>query len=254
MTTAEPLFSRDAESLCVRPDRQYDPHYRYKMSPLDSSIDNRNKQRKTHLHNVAAVARDVFRPEGWLIKYLALRLSTDCGRGADGSAAYLTGHHDAAQLQQFVFGFIQEYVLCKCGSPETLLYVEGKKRRKTAKLRCHSCGRDGKAKGQEEKMLNLFDAQPMPPELCPMLRGDRGAMVSGEDCALAAVADAAVADAAPEEDAAAEDGAAARCAELSASEGACQRDEAPASPRSGSEDHLVAADVGGATRCLYAGA
>lgn len=163
------MFSRDAETLCVRPDRQYDPHYRYKMPPLDSSTDNRNKQRKTHLHNAAAVARDIFRPEGWLVKYLALRLSTDCGR------SYLTGHHDAAQLQQLVFGFIQDYVLCKCGSPETMLYVEGKKRRKTAKLRCHSCGRDGKAAGQEEKMLNLFDAQPMPPELCPMLRGDLGA-------------------------------------------------------------------------------
>ena len=27
------------------------------------------------------------------------------------------------------------------------------------KLRCHSCGRDGKAAGQEERMLNLFAAQ-----------------------------------------------------------------------------------------------
>ena len=82
-----------------------------------------------------------------------------------------------------------EALLLKCGSPETLLYVEGKKRRKTAKLRCHSCGRDGKATGQDEKMLNLFDAQPMPPELCPMLRGDLGAapgtMVTGEGCASA---------------------------------------------------------------------
>lgn len=196
------MFSGDAEKLCVRPDRQYDPHYRYKMPPLDASTDNRNKQRKTHLHNVAAVARDVFRPEAWLVKYLALRLSTDCGRGADGSVAYLTGHHDAAQLQQFVFGFIQEYVLCKCGSPETLLYVEGKKRRKTAKLRCHSCGRDGKAAGQDEKLCNLFDAQPMPRELCPMLRGDlgaaHGATVTFEGCAPAAEGGDAVADAAEE--------------------------------------------------------
>ena len=27
------------------------------------------------------------------------------------------------------------------------------------------------AAGQEERLLNLFAAQPMPPELCPMLRG-----------------------------------------------------------------------------------
>eukprot|EP00966_Prymnesium_polylepis_P224712 5197374-Prymnesium_polylepis.2 len=156
------------------------------MPPLDSSADNRNKQRKTHLHNITAVARNIFRPEGWLLKYLALRLSTDCGGGsAGGSAAYLTGHHDAVALQQLIFGFIEEYLLCKCGSPETLLYTEGKKRRKTAKLRCHSCGRDGKAAGQEEKMLNLFEAQPMRPELCPMLRGELGPPEVAPDASVA---------------------------------------------------------------------
>ena len=37
-----------------------------------------------------------------------------------------------------------------------------------ARLRCHSCGRDGKASGQDERLLNAFAAQPMAPALCPM--------------------------------------------------------------------------------------
>ena len=169
----EPFVSLTSElTLSVRSDRQYDPHYRYKMPPLDVSADSRNKQRKTYLHNACSVARNVFRPEAWLIKYLALSLSTDSGVAAGAAPSYLTGHHDKADLQPLVFGFIQDYVLCKCGSPETLLYVEGKKRSKKAKLQCHSCGRVGSAAGQEDKMLNLFAAQPMQPELCPMLRGD----------------------------------------------------------------------------------
>ena len=84
--------SRSAENtLSVRPDRQYDPHYRYRMPPLDSAADNRNKQRKTRLHNAAAVARNIFRPEAWLVKFMALELSTDSSSSA--GAAYLTGHH-----------------------------------------------------------------------------------------------------------------------------------------------------------------
>ena len=88
--------SRSAENtLSVRPDRQYDPHYRYRMPPLDSAADNRNKQRKTRLHNAAAVARNIFRPEAWLVKFMALELSTDSSSSA--GAAYLTGHHPLSE-------------------------------------------------------------------------------------------------------------------------------------------------------------
>ena len=163
-------------TLSVRADRQYDPHYRYQMPPLEAVADSRNKQRKTHLRNAEDVANNVFRPVAWLVKYMALTLSVDSSStGGSSGEAYLSGHHEAAVLQPLVYEFIREYVLCKCGSPETLLYVEGKKRHKTCKLRCHSCGRDGKAAGQDEKLLNLFVTQPMPPSLCPMLRGDASA-------------------------------------------------------------------------------
>ena len=154
--------SRSADNtLSVRPDRQYDPHYRYRMPPLDCAVDNRNKQRKTRLHNSSAVARNIFRPEAWLVKYMALELSTDSSCSGAG-AAYLTGHHEAAQLQELVFRFVAEYVQCKCGSPETLLYVEGKKRRKVCKLRCHSCGRDGRAARSADTCTNPGGRQPQP--------------------------------------------------------------------------------------------
>jgi len=165
--------------LCLKPERQGDPHYRYRMPPIDTSCDNRSKQRKTHLHNIGDVARAIFRPEAWLVKYIALRLSTDSGAcTAAGEDAYLTGHHPEAALQALVFDFIAEYVLCsKCRSPETLLHVEGKKRHKVCRLQCHACGKDSKASGQSDKMLNLFAAHPMPPELCPMMRGN---LIRGE--------------------------------------------------------------------------
>ena len=95
--------SRSAENtLSVRPDRQYDPHYRYRMPPLDSAADNRNKQRKTRLHNAAAVARNIFRPEAWLVKFMALELSTDSSSSA--GAAYLTGHHPLSKQGATGFG------------------------------------------------------------------------------------------------------------------------------------------------------
>jgi translation initiation factor 2 beta subunit (eIF-2beta)/eIF-5 len=159
----------DACTLCLKPERQYDDHYRYKMPPLEVVADSRTKQRKTHLPNVASVSKNVFRPEAWVVKYCALANSTDSGNSSSsGAVAYLTGHHDAEALQQLMFAFIREYVLCKCGSPETLLYVDGKKKNKVARLQCHSCGRTGRSAGQDAKMLNLFSAQPMPPELLPM--------------------------------------------------------------------------------------
>ena len=141
------------------------------MPPINASTDNRSKQRKTYLHNVTAIAANCFRPEEWLLKFLALQLSTDSGNSSAGGAAFLTGHHVTAVLQPIVFCFIQEYVLCsKCGSPETLLYVEGKKRDKVSRLQCHSCGRSSRSAGQNAKMLNLFAAQPMRPYLHPFGR------------------------------------------------------------------------------------
>ena len=162
------MDSAPSGMLCLKPERQYDSHYRYKMPPLEVRADQRSKQRKTYLSNAATVARSVFRPEAYLVKYYAWRLSTDCGTSSSGSDAYLTGHHAADQLQELTFSFIREYVLCKCGSPETFLFVEGKKKNRVAKLKCHSCGRAGNAAGQDDKMLNLITALPMPPELCPM--------------------------------------------------------------------------------------
>ena len=174
-------------TLCLKPERQYDPHYRYKMPPLEVVMDARSKQRKTHLPNAALVAKSIFRPEAWLVKYLALRNSTDSSTsGSSSGAAYISGHHSAEDLQQQTFSFIREYVLCKCGSPETLLYVEGKKKHKVSRLRCHSCGRGGKSNGQDEKMLSLFAAQPMPPELCPMGGLDRDACSGLEGAVLLA--------------------------------------------------------------------
>jgi len=174
-------FLQPSSQLCLKPERQHDPYYRYKMPPIECSCDNRSKQRKTHLHNIGVVARAIFRPEAWLVKYLALRLSTDSGKSAtSGDEAYLTGHHSPAALQAMVFEFIVEYVLCKCGSPETLLHVEGKKRQKVCMLQCHSCGRNGKAAGQSEKMLNLFAAHPMPPALCPMMTPGGKVILHGE--------------------------------------------------------------------------
>lgn len=174
-------------TLCLKPERQYDAHYRYKMPALEVRADSRNKQRKTHLPNMASVAKNVFRPEAWLVKFLALHLSTDSSCSTGGADAYLTGHHGVKELQQIIFAFVRDYVLCRCGSPETLLYVEGKKKNKVCRLKCHSCGRSGRSAGQDEKMLNLFAAQPMPPTLCPM--GSLDSAASGlDDVAMAAPA------------------------------------------------------------------
>ena len=181
-----PLTYMDC-TLCLKPERQYDAHYRYKMPALEVRADSRNKQRKTHLPNMASVAKNVFRPEAWLVKFLALHLSTDSSCSTGGADAYLTGHHGVKDLQQLIFAFVRDYVLCRCGSPETLLYVEGKKKNKVCRLKCHSCGRSGRSAGQDEKMLNLFAAQPMPPALCPM--GSLDSAASGlDDVAMAAPA------------------------------------------------------------------
>ena len=56
-------------TLCLKPERQHDPHHRYKMPPLEVMADSRTKQRKTHLPKQAAVAKNIFRPEAWVVKY-----------------------------------------------------------------------------------------------------------------------------------------------------------------------------------------
>ena len=95
-TEMELACVQSTEQLCIKPERQHDPHYRYKMPPVESSPDNRSKQRKTHLQHWERRSKHL-PSEAWLVKYMAACLSTDsCISTAAGEGAYLTGHHSCS--------------------------------------------------------------------------------------------------------------------------------------------------------------
>lgn len=56
-------------------------------------------------------------------------------------SAQVSGHHEQQELQKLIFKFVRESILCgSCCGPETVILVEGRKKKKNVLLDCKSCG------------------------------------------------------------------------------------------------------------------
>lgn len=95
-----------------------DPFYRYKM-PLFT-------KGRFHMFNIEAIAESIYRKPKDIVQYLQKQMGMSIK--LEGKFAKTTAVLNAEVIQNYIFEYIEKFVLCKnCGSPETM-------------PRCNSCG------------------------------------------------------------------------------------------------------------------
>lgn len=108
-----------------------DPHYRYKMPPLETTIIN-CKGGLTLITNIDKVCTSIFRVAVDLKKFYSKSLGLTAQLVDEG--LQIPGRFDTTVLQEKLQRYINKVVLCsKCKCPETLPV-------KKNKLRCAACG------------------------------------------------------------------------------------------------------------------
>lgn len=116
-------------------------HFRYQMPAVLVKHEGSGKMKKSVLTNVKEVCECVGRPTEFLLHYLGQKLNATAKIDKDVCRSYVSGHHDAKLVQEYVLKFISETVMCHaCRNPETTCHTEGKNKKKTMFLCCKACG------------------------------------------------------------------------------------------------------------------
>lgn len=122
-----------------------DSNYRYKMSKLKIKIEGSGNGIKTVLVNVNDIESELYRDKYELCKYLSIVCNTNYDNNV------LNGRFDTAYLQDKIFDYIEEYVLCSmCKLPETKYKIS----KKTIYSKCQACSYKCEIVGNEK--LNKF--------------------------------------------------------------------------------------------------
>ena len=127
-----------------------DPFYRYIMDEIKLKVEGRGNGIKTVLLNLPSISYALKRSPEHILKFLGYELGS-LTKGDKSAMRYVVnGSHSVESVQNHIYDFIDEYVMCrKCNNPETF-YVA--KSRKNVQRECYACGYKSKVEG---KMVNL---------------------------------------------------------------------------------------------------
>lgn len=142
--------------LNINPDTD-DPFYRYKMPALVAKKEGRGNGKKTILANVTDLSLSLSRPPTYITKYFGCVLGAGTSWQIEADRYQVNGYYEAPDLQQKLFDFIREFVLCdSCSNPETVLSVRENK----IYSKCKACGHQGFLKNQGHKLNNFIINNP----------------------------------------------------------------------------------------------
>lgn len=139
-------------SLNINPDTD-DPFYRYKMPALVAKKEGRGNGKKTILTNVVEIGAALSRPPTYLTKYFGCVLGAGTSWNIDADRYQVNGYYEQPDLQQKLFDFVREFILCtSCSNPETVLSIRDQK----IYSKCKACGYQGFLKNQGHKLNNYI--------------------------------------------------------------------------------------------------
>lgn len=116
----------------------FDSNYRYKMPKLTISFTGNGKNSHTILNNIDEISQSLGHPNITILKFIGINL----GSNIDENKKSIKGHHELKILQQEIFNYINNFVICQnCSIPELLPELEKiSKKKKEIKLKCSACG------------------------------------------------------------------------------------------------------------------
>lgn len=116
----------------------FDTSYRYKMSKLEINTTGNGKNSHTILNNIDEISESLGHPSVIILKFIGFKLGTNI----DESKKTLKGHHEISVLQNEIFNYINNFVMCQnCHIPELIPEINKiSKKKKEIKLKCSACG------------------------------------------------------------------------------------------------------------------
>lgn len=136
---------------------QNDNTYRYKMDKMQTKIEGRGNGIKTVLLNVVDIAAAMRTDPKYITKYLGIEFGAQSQWDPKRVVGIVNGAHQAPEMQEQLFGFIETFILCpQCELPELVHKV--KKDRVGAK--CYSCGWVGGIRSQHNIMKYIIKNPP----------------------------------------------------------------------------------------------
>ena len=118
-----------------------DPFYRYVMPKMEIKVEGTNKMIRTYIMNINIIAECLNRTTEYINTYLGQELSVNQCYDKQTERFYVSGKYDQQKIQSVLQKMINAFVLCKkCGNPETVNTIIGKKKNTTVNLICRSCG------------------------------------------------------------------------------------------------------------------
>ena len=114
-----------------------DPHYRYKMPKIQTTIQGAGNGIKTNWINLPDVSNSLKVPVEYPLKFIGRELGSNTELKAN--VYLINGSHSVEKMQDLLDKFIKKYVLCpKCHLPE--IHGKIKVTKKDIKSTCRSCG------------------------------------------------------------------------------------------------------------------
>jgi translation initiation factor 5 len=124
----------------------YDPNYRYVIPAPVYEYINSKGTKITTLTNFETFCELLHFNKDVLIKILGKKLSCKTGVHKTTNVYYLQGYFDRETLNQILYDFIQQYLLCNsCDKPE----VDMKFKSKGLRQCCRACGYKGYVEANE---------------------------------------------------------------------------------------------------------
>jgi translation initiation factor 2 subunit 2 len=118
-----------------------DPFYRYVMPKVEIKVEGTNKMIRTYIININNIAECLNRTAEYINTYLGQELSVNQCYDKQTERFYVSGKYDQHKIQSVLQKMINSFILCKkCGNPETVNNIVGKKKNLSINLICRSCG------------------------------------------------------------------------------------------------------------------
>jgi len=111
-----------------------DDFYRYKMNRVNISNKGNGNGQFTIINNLEEISKTINTPYEILYKYIA----NDLGSSFNEKKKSLTGTHTQETIQNSIFKYINDFVICtKCGIPEINYTIKDKN---NVESKCSACG------------------------------------------------------------------------------------------------------------------
>lgn len=132
-----------------------DPSYRYKMTPISSTINGKGNGIFTTITNLNEVCRDINQPPNLILKFLSVHFGSICNE----EKICITGSYKNDELQKGLQIYINRFLICPaCVIPETIPKVNStSKKSKKLELKCSSCGITSEVICNNKSEMRIYD-------------------------------------------------------------------------------------------------